>query len=288
MFGVSSMTTTLRRVAVRSPGPSLLNADAGLWHYGKVFDPARVAEEHCNFVSLLEKSDIEVVSISNPDNGIADAVFTYDASLVTPEGAVLMSPGKVLRQREQDVHRAFYQEQGIPVIGEVTGAARAEAGDTLWLDDKTIVIGRGFRTNEEGFSQLREIFAKQDIQVHGYDMPYYLGQAACLHLMSLISLVDTKTALVCTPLVPVGLYELLQKLGFTVLEAPFDEFEQTGTLSTNVLALAPGHCVMLDDIPKTRAVLENAGVKVEVFSGNSLCIGCEGGPTCLTRPLLRQ
>ena len=132
-----------------------------------------------------------------------------------------------------------------------------------------------------------KIFADIGVQAHIYDMPYYTGEAACLHLMSLISLVDTKTALVCLPLVPVGLYKLMRDMGFTIIEAPFDEFETTGTLSTNVLATSPGCCVMLDGIPNTRAALEKAGIEIVVFKGYSLCIGCEGGPTCMTRPLWR-
>ncbi|MGI9364789.1 MAG: amidinotransferase, partial [Rhizobiaceae bacterium] len=109
-----------------------------------------------------------------------------------------------------------------------------------------------------------------------------------LHLMSLVSIVDTRTALVCFELVPVALCELMQDLGYRLIAAPFEEFQSTGTLSTNILASAPGKCIMLDGIPKTRAVLESAGIEITVFDGEALCIGCEGGPTCLTRPLLRQ
>ena len=282
------MTTALRRVAVRAPGPSLLSADREKWHYGPSFDPDLVEVQHSRFVALLEKSGAEVVRMDGSDNGIADAVFTYDASLVTPAGAILMSPGKALRAGEQNTHRAFYESQNIPIIGEICGAGRAEAGDTLWLDDKTVAIGRGFRTNEEGAQQITSILKEQGITAHSFDMPVYTGEAACLHLMSLISLVDSKTALVCMPLLPVAFHQLLVSMGFTLLEAPFDEFESTGTLSTNVLATSEGRCIMLDGIDKTRSVLEQAGIVVDVFNGGALCIGCEGGPTCLTRPLLRQ
>ncbi len=288
MFGVSSMTATLRRVAVHPPSASLLQADPLKWHYGPEFDPAKVTTEHEKFVGILKSVGTEVVTIAQDDRGIADAVFTYDASLVTPAGAVLMAPGKTLRYGEQSVHKEFYDAQGIPVVGEVSGTARAEAGDTLWVDDTCLAVGRGFRTNPAGVTQLTGIMAGQGIEVHAFDMPVYGGSAACLHLMSLISLVDTRKALVVQELLPVAFYELLLAHGYTLIAAPFDEFKSTGTLSTNVLALAPGHCVMLDDIPQTRKALEDAGIRVDVFSGASLCIGCEGGPTCMTRPLLRR
>jgi len=249
------------------PGNALLNADREQWHYGERFDPVHVVAEHQAFTSLLSQSGAQVIWMNNDDHGIADAVFTYDASLITPKGAVLMSPGKLLRRDEQHVHAVFYGEQNIPVIGEITGAARAEAGDTLWLADDVLAVARGYRTNDLGVEQLTLLMNSIGITVRAFDIPYYRGQAACL--------------------VPVALHQLLLEMGFEVIAAPFDEFQASDTLSTNVLAMSPGHCIMLDGIPKTRAALQQAGVEVQVFQGDALCIGCEGGPTCLTRPILR-
>ncbi len=288
MYGVSSMTAPLRKVALRKPGASLLNADPAKWHYGAVFEPGEIATIHAEFAETLSLAGVEIYWMSSDDQGIADAVFTYDASLMTPSGAVLMSPGKPLRRGEQTLHRVFYEAHQFPIIGEIVGDARAEAGDTLWLDDNLLIVGRGFRTNCAGVAQLRAIMAKQTIDVQEFDLPVYHGATACLHLMSLISFVDTKCALVCMPLLPVGLLELLQEKGITLLEAPFDEFEKSSTLSINVLAIAPGDCIMLDGQPKTLDILTKAGINVRLFKGDALCIGCEGGPTCLTRPLFRE
>ena len=287
-FGVGSMTAPLKRVALRKPSPALLNADPAQWHYGPLFERDQLAKNHQDFTSLLTKNDIDISFIEGDDQGIADSVFTYDASLMTPQGAILMSPGKLLRRGEQELHRQFYHEHGIPIVGEISGAATAEAGDTLWIDPKNIVIGRGFRTNSEGVRQLSNILNDIGVTCHAFDLPVFQGREACLHLMSLISFVDTHIALICKPLLPVALYQLLKERNIELLEAPYDEFIATGTLSTNILAIAPGRCVMLDGIPKTRAVLEKAGIDVQTFQGNALCIACESGPTCLTRPILRQ
>ena len=288
MFGVSSMTATLRKVAVKRPGLSIIDADPNLWHYGEDFNPKKIPNIHKEFVKKLEESGAEVYWMPENDKGIADAIFTYDASLMTPTGAVLMSPGKALRKGEQSLHSDFYKSLGIKIIGAVEGDGRAEAGDTLWLDEKTLLIGRGFRTNQIGAKQVEEIISSMGIDVHVFDLPVYLGDTACLHLMSLISLVDTRIALVCLPLLPVRLLELLEIKGFKLIDAPYEEFKRSNTLSTNILAMAPGECLMLSGLPKTRNALIRAGIKVEVFDGNELCIGCEGGPTCLTRPLLRN
>ena len=288
MFGVSSMTAPLKKVAVMKPGASLINVDPVKWHYGPLFDPKKVAEVHSNFVEILEDSGVEVYWMSENGFEIADSVFTYDASLMTPEGAILMSPGKLLRRGEQNIHKIFYEKENIPIIGNVDSDGMAEAGDTLWLDSQTLIIGRGFRTNPNGIKQIKELLKPQGINTYVFDLPVYLGKSACLHLMSLISLVDTSSALVCLPLLPVGLLDLLLEKNFSLIEAPFDEFESSNTLSTNVLATSPGECIMLESVPKTRKVLTASGIKVRVFKGDPLCIGCEGGPTCLTRPLLRD
>lgn len=287
-FGVSSMVAPLRKVAVRRPGPSMVNANPTSWNYGDSFVPTRVGPQHDSFTRCLSDAGCDVIWMENDDHGIADAVFTYDASLVTPKGSILMSPGKALRHGEQETHRAFFEANGIPICGEITGDARAEAGDTLWLDDTLLAVGRGFRTNASGIAQLTELLRAMGVNVRQFDLPYYQGQNSCLHLMSLVSIVDTRLALVCLELIPVALTELMLELGYQLIAADFEEFQSTGTLSTNVLATAPGKCIMLDGISKTRGSLEKAGVEVTVFDGDALCIGCEGGPTCLTRPLLRR
>jgi dimethylargininase len=288
MYGVSSMTSALRRVALSKPGVALLEADAAVWNYGPTFDRHKVLAQHKTFSDLLVGHGVDIVWMDEDNPKIADAVFSYDASLMTPAGAILMNPGKSLRQGEQALHQAFYQRQNIPVIGEITGDATAEAGDTLWLDNNTLAMGRGFRTNQSGIDQMTEILADQGITVHAFDVPYYHGAAACLHLMSLVSLVDTKTAAICETLFPVSLYQLMQAMGYNFISLPYDEYQASGTLSGNILTVAPGESIMIDGFPETRNALEAAGINLQVFDGDALCIGCEGGPTCLTRPILRS
>ncbi|MEM7171534.1 MAG: arginine deiminase family protein [Pseudomonadota bacterium] len=287
MYGLSSMTAPLKRVALRRPGPAMLSADPQKWHYGPTFDPQRIGAIHDTFAGLLEKAGVETLWMSGDDQGFADAVFTYDASLMTRKGAILLSPGKLLRAGEQDLHRRFYDEHQIAIVGEITGDGRAEGGDTLWVDDTTLAVGRGVRTNQAGIDQLSQILGAQGVQVLAYDLPLYQGEAACLHLMSIISPVAEKTALIYAPLMPVAFWQLLKDKGYRLLEAPIDEFEASGGLNLNVLAVAPGHCIMIDGYPQTRALMESAGVEVQVFEGTALCVACEGGPTCMTRPILR-
>ena len=287
-FGVSSMVSPLRKVALMKPNNALLNANPNKWNYSDKFDPRKIETIFENFLTLLRNDNIEIFWMDGSKTDIADAIFTYDASLITPSGAVLMSPGKTLRVGEQNIRRKFYINNDIPIIGEIKGNGIAEAGDTLWLDSKTLIIGKGFRTNEDGASQITEIMDKIGIKVHSFDLPVYQGKNACLHLMSLISILDERKALIYSPLLPIGLYKLLLKKDFLLIEAPEKEFHHSHTLSTNVLATAPGNCIMIDGLPQTRNALEKEGINIRVFDGDALCIACEGGPTCLTRPLLRS
>ena len=286
-FGVASMTAPLREVALRRPGKSIVTAEPSTWNYSEHFDPSKIVSEYDRFVLALENFGVKIHWIKGDDLGNADSVFAYDASLMTPQGAILMSPGKEKRRGEEGLHKSFYINKEIPIIGQIDAPGTAEAGDTLWLDENTVIIGKGFRTNTLGAEQVKDILNSIGITCHIFDLPFYQGKKACLHLMSLISMVDTKSALVYEPLLPVGLWKLLDKKSVKIISAPENEFFESDTLSTNVLAIAPGACLMLDNLPKTAKVLRNSGIKVTTFRAPALCIGCEGGPTCLIRPLYR-
>lgn len=287
-FGVSSMVAPLVSVALRKPGSEMLNADIEKWHYAKELIPEKVQTQYHGFVELLEKSGAEILWLNDDNDGLSDSVFTYDPSLVTPAGAILMNPGKLMRKDEVALHKSFYDERGIDVIGSIDAPGSAEAGDCFWLGDNTLAVGRGYRTNQAGIDQLKKLLNDQNIEVVQFDLPVYHGKAACLHLMSVVSLLAEKVALVYTPLMPVALYQLMDEMGFTLLEAPADEFEDSGGLNLNVLATAPMKAIAVDGFPKTHKLMRDAGCEVEVFAGDEICIPCEGGPTCMTRPILRK
>ncbi len=287
-YGVSSMVAPLQAVALRRPGAAMLNADLDKWHYAKELVPEKLLSQYQEFEDLIKKSGAEILWFEDRDDGLSDSVFTYDPSLITPAGAILMNPGKELRKDEVTLHRSFYGNNGIEIIGEITSPGSAEAGDCFWLDDKTLAVGRGFRTNQAGVDQLSDILSAQGIEVLAFDLPVYHGEAACLHLMSVVSMLSEKLALVHAPLMPVALYKLMKERGITLLEAPADEFENSGGLNLNVLATAPHQVIAVAGFPGTLKLMEDAGCTVEVFQGDELSIPCEGGPTCMTRPILRR
>ena len=275
------MTAPLRRVLVRAPRPE----DAAVWRaYGWRFepDPGAMAEEHEAFRALLGADGAEVILGETPQEPDPDAIYTYDPAIVTDAGAILLRPGKEGRRGEPDAIAADFAEAGVAIAGRLEAPALAEGGDTIWLDERTLLVGVGYRTNTAGVEGLRELLP--GIDVIAFDLPHYHGPGEVMHLMSFLSPLDADLAVVYLPLVPVRLVEILQERGIELVEVPDEEFESMGP---NVLALGPRVALALAGNHETRRRLERSGVDVRVYRGEHISRPGDGGPTCLTRPLLR-
>jgi dimethylargininase len=273
------MTAPLGRVLVRPP-----STDVSRWcEYGWRAEPdvRRIAEEHEGLRAALEEAGAQVVFGARAESNV-DAVYVFDPALVTDAGAMLLRPGKAARREEVAAIRADFEANGVSIAAELTAPALAEGGDTLWLDERTLVVGLGYRTNAIGAAQIAVALPAVDVLT--VDLPHHRGRGEVLHLLSLISPVDDDLALVYLPLLPVRLVQLLEERGVQVIEVPDEEFDSMGC---NVLALAPRVVLALDGNPETRRRLEAAGVEVRTYSGDELSRKGDGGPTCLTRPLER-
>jgi N-dimethylarginine dimethylaminohydrolase len=270
----------LRRVLVRRPLPE----DAAAWEaYGwrGAPDIAAAQAEHEALCALLEEAGAEVV-VSEHDRGNPDAIYTYDSTLVGSEGAVLLLPGKDGRRREPEATAIVLEEAGVPIVGRVAPPATVEGGDTVWLDERTLLVGIGYRTNPEGAEALSTVFP--GVEVIAFDLPHWNGAREVMHLMSFISPLDRDLALVYPRIAPTRLMWLLAERGVDVVAVPDEEFETQGP---NVLALGPRHALALEGNAETRRRMERAGVDVVTYRGDEISRKGDGGPTCLTRPLLR-
>jgi dimethylargininase len=285
-YGAQSMVGKLRRVVVRAPEKSFAEADPEQWHYSSRPDFDGAVAEHRDFVEILRNAGVELIYHDAPLAGLADAIFTHDSALVTNHGSIILRMGKKLREGEEDAMAKLLSNIGIPELGRLYGDARAEGGDLLWLDEKTLAAGVGFRTNSEGVAQLRNILEPTGVSVLAYDLPYYQGPQACLHLMSLISMIDDDLAVSFPPLIPVRLIKDLDDRKIELVEVPEDEF--ANRQATNVLALAPRDLLLLEGNSVTEQRLRAAGCRVATYRGNEITLKAEGGATCLTRPVLRD
>jgi N-dimethylarginine dimethylaminohydrolase len=279
-YGSASMWGELRRVLVRRPLPEDGEAwKAYGWRASPDIEVARA--EHEALCILLEEAGAEVV-VSEHDPGNPDAIYTYDPTLVGPDGAVLLHPGKDGRRREPEATAPVLEEAGVPVVGRVELPVTVEGGDTVWLDESTLLVGIGYRTSPDAPDALRMLFPGVD--VIAFDLPHWNGAAEVMHLMSFISPLDRDLALVYPRIAPTRLMWLLAERGIEVVEVPDEEF---GTMGPNVLALGPRQALALEGNDETRRRMERAGVDVVTYRGDEISRKGDGGPTCLTRPLWR-
>lgn len=283
-WGGQSMVAPLRRVLVRIPAPPVAGEEIKEFGYPHAVDHARAKQEHQAFRAMLDNAGAEVIVAGPDEPGLLDAVFAYDPSLMTDAGAVLLRPGKALRLPEVDLAERSYAALDIPVIGRIEAPGTVEGGDTLWLDEWTLAVGRGYRTNDEGIRQLRALLHLNGIDIMTVDLPHWRGSGECLHLMSFISPIAEHLAVVYLPLMSVPFVEELRRRGWTFIEVPDEEFTTHGC---NVLTLAPLRVLVCDGSPVTRGRMEDAGCSVVVYNGDEISHNRAGGPTCLTRPILR-
>lgn len=279
---------TLRRVLLKHAREAFLDERrvAAEWkalNFTAAPDLARALAEYDAFADLLRDSGTELVTLADADGTGLDSIYVRDASIVCDRGVILCRMGKPAREGEPAAQAAALGEIGLDILGTIQPPGRIEGGDVAWLDSRTLAVGRGYRTNDEGIRQLREwLGASVDVIV--VPLPHWRGPGDVFHLMSFLSPVDHDLAVVYSPLMPVPFRESLLECGYTLVEVPDEEFDSMGS---NVLAIAPRRCVMVAGNPVTRRRLEAAGAEVLEYAGREISLKGGGGPTCLTRPLLR-
>jgi len=284
------MVGRLNRVLVCSPRGARWDQSsvAGRWRelgflHAPDFPTAQA--QHDELSQQLESAGAKAFHLPPASDLSLDAVYTHDPSLATDYGLVGLHPGKPNRVPEAQCHVEFCRSLGMPVLGQIQPPGKTEAGDMVWLDSSTLLIGQGLRTNRAGIAQMRALLQPHGVEVLSAPLPYGLGPSACLHLMSLMSLLDEQTVLVDLPWLAVETVELLQSRGYRFIEI---EYSERDTLACNVLSLGGKRLLALEENKETNQKLRQAGFDVRTFPGSELCVNGGGGPTCLTRPLWRD
>lgn len=287
-FGTYNNYGPLKLVAVRHPREAFasdarLDAEWQKLNYHARPDLANARAEFDRALAIIKATGATVVELPDDPSLTMDSLYTHDALVVTPQGLVRPRMGKPERRGEPAINGAALANLGLPVAGDITGDGKLEGGDLVWLDRHTLLAGVGYRTNLEGVRQLQAL-AGADVTVEWFDLPHYKGKADVFHLMSVLSPLDHDLAVVYLPLMPARLADFLAARGINFIHVPDEEFE---TMGCNVLALGPRHAMAVAGNPETAARMRAAGVTVEVIDGTDICRKGEGGPTCMTRPLVR-
>ena len=279
-YGVTSMTAPLRRVAVRPPAPA---SDFARAHWAQPLDVDLLVDQHAAFVGILERLGCEVLELPALE-GLPDSCFTYDPAFTIGDGVIALRSAKEVRVGEGERLAADLAAAGVPTVAALSGSATADGGDMFWLDRTTLAIGRSYRTNQAAVDQITEMLAPIGVSVERFDLPHDQGPEFCLHLMSVVSPVRDDLAVVYERLAPVSLLQALRARGIATICVPEEDYVSLGC---NVLTIRPGEVVLARGNDATAKLLRDRGVTVHMYDASEINKG-EGGPTCLTRPLLRR
>lgn len=247
-------------------------------------DFKKALEEYQSFEAMLAESGTDLHYLPQDDKVNMDSIYCRDASIATDYGIVICNMGKSGRTHEPRAEKEAYEMYQMKILGEIKSPGTIEGGDVAWLDEETLAVGLTYRTNKEGIQQLKDLLSPHSIKIIEVPLPHYKGPSDVFHLMSILSPVGNNLAVVYSPLMPIVFRNELLQRGFEFVEVPDEEFESMGC---NVLATAPRKCMMVKGNPKTKEALEKAGCEVMEYEGNEISVKGGGGPTCLTRPILR-
>jgi N-dimethylarginine dimethylaminohydrolase len=273
----------LKRALLRPPVGDLSDpANAEKWGYRRPRELARALTQHQQFKSVLEDAHVQVQLMDTAPDHLVDSCYACDPALVTPRGLIILRLAKEERMAEAELMAHSAHKMGLPVVGRIVDPGFVEGGDCLWLDEKTLAVGETYRSNRSGIMQLR--FLLPGIRILAIPMAHYKGPAECLHLQSVVSFVDAKSAVVHLPLAPVRLIQALEEREVQILSLPPEDYDSLGC---NILCVAPRKVVMASGNDATRSMLGDAAIDVTSVDADDLMWVGTGGPTCLTLALER-
>ena len=289
-YGCQNMVDPIRRVLVKHPKDAYqnqikLNNQSSQLNYLSVPNFDKALADYETLVGLLESSGAEVHYLPSDDSTTLDSIYTHDPCIVSNGGVILCNMGKRDRLSEPSAMETYYQSIDIPILGRIEAPGTLEGGDVVWINERIVAVGEGYRSNAEGIRQFQALLGNLVEKVITVPLPHWTGPAECLHLMSNVSPIDHDLYLVYSRLLPVFFRQYLIDLGIELLEVPDEEYNSMGC---NVLAIAPRKCIMIAGNPKIQQQLEAKGVEVQIYDGSEISLKGTGGPTCLTRPFLRS
>ena len=289
-YSCHNMVNPIKKIILKHPKDAFkdqetINKQVSRLNYFEVPNFNRAISDYDKFVSLLISFDIELHFLPKDNSTSIDSIYTHDPCVVSNNGVILCNMGKKARLAEPNTMEDYFKSIQMPILGRIKAPGTLEGGDVVWIDEKTIAVGEGYRTNKEGIKQLKHLLSDQVEKVISVPIPHWTGPKDCLHLMSNISPIDHNLYLVYSRLLPVPFRKYLLDRNIELIDVPDEEYESMGC---NVLAVAPRKVIMINGNSITKQLLEKKDIDVYTYDGAEISIKGAGGPTCLTRPFVRS
>lgn len=289
-YSCHNMVNPIKKIILKHPKDAFkdqdtINKQFSRLNYFEAPNFNRAISDYDKFVSLLISFDIELHFLPKDNSTSIDSIYTHDPCVVSNNGVILCNMGKKARLAEPNTMEDYFKSIQLPILGRIKAPGTLEGGDVVWIDEKTIAVGEGYRTNKEGIKQLKHLLSDQVENVISVPIPHWSGPEDCLHLMSNISPVDHNLYLVYSRLLPVPFRKYLLDRNIELIDVPDEEYESMGC---NVLAVAPRKVIMINGNLITKQLLEKKDIEVYTYDGAEISIKGAGGPTCLTRPFVRS
>jgi len=249
--------------------------------YTDVIDLAKAQAEHDQMVQIYRDHDVAVHYVETNQTMPPNQLFCADLAVMTPEGAILARPASTMRAGEERWVARTLGNLGIPVLKQLTGRATFEGADLMWLDPKTVVIGRGLRTNQEAIDQISNVLAEVSIKTYPFDLPY-----GTMHLMGMLRMAAEKLAFVWPRRAPHMLVSVMREHGYDVKPLP-DTDEAAHNKAFNFVVLGPRKILMAAGNPKSRAFYESIGIECFLTPMDELK-KASGAIGCMTLVLQRE
>ena len=290
LFNCNNMVDPIKRIILKHPKDAFINQNKIDSEYRSLNflgapDLKESSKEFKHFTKILNSFDIKLHFIEKDDLTTIDSIYTHDPLIISNSGAIICNMGKKSRIHEKVAIKNFLKSKNIPILGEITDPGKLEGGDIVWINQNTIAVGMGYRTNMDGIKQLSKLLTDIVEEIIPVPLPHWNGPEDCLHLMSNLSPIDHNLFLVYPRLLPVNFIEYLLENNIELINVPDEEYE---TMACNVLAVAPKKVIMIEGNPLTKKLLEKNNVKVYTYKGSEISLKGSGGPTCLTKPLFRK
>ena len=289
-YSCHNMVNPIKKIILKHPKDAFkdqdtINKQFSRLNYFEAPNFNKAISDYDKFVGLLISFDIELHFLPKDNSTSIDSIYTHDPCVVSNNGVILCNMGKKSRLAEPNTMEEYFKSIQLPILGRIKAPGTLEGGDVVWIDEKTIAVGEGYRTNKEGIKQLKHLLSDQVEKVISVPIPHWTGPKDCLHLMSNISPIDHNLYLVYSRLLPVPFRKYLLDRNIELIDVPDEEYESMGC---NVLAVAPRKVIMINGNLITKQLLEKKDIEVYTYDGAEISIKGAGGPTCLTRPFVRS